>query len=281
MWHTGICGQDVVVEMRVLAFGLVMSFGIMLIQSGAVLAQSELRVVGTGDGLDMLQEIGTGFAAGHPDINLSIPPSIGSGGGIAAVSSGAERLGRVARPLKDSEVEFGLVYLPIAKIPSAVFTHTSVGIEALTSEDLVKLYSGEITNWSELGGNDLRVRLVRREDADSTLQVLRASMPGWEDLKFSPRSKTALTTQEAISTAREVEGAIAFGPYSKGLEDGLTVLKIDGYHPTQDAYQSAVTLALIYKDGTMDSEMRAFIDYTLSDHARELIRNFGGVPAPK
>ncbi|MFC6654644.1 PstS family phosphate ABC transporter substrate-binding protein [Roseibium salinum] len=199
---------------------------------------------------------------------------------MAAVSSGAERLGRVARPLTDSEIEFGLVYLPIAKIPSAIFTHPSAGIEGLTSEELVKVYSGEITNWSELGGNDVRVRLVRREDADSTLQVLRASMPGWKDLEFFPRSKTALTTQEAISTAREVEGAVAFGPYSKELEDGLAILRIDGHHPTDGAYPSAVTLALIYKDGTMDGEMQAFIDYAVSDPARELIRNFGGVPAP-
>jgi phosphate transport system substrate-binding protein len=181
-------------------------------------------------------------------------------------------------PLSDSEVEYGLVYLPFAKIPSSVFTHPSAEIDALTSEELVRLYSGEITNWSEVGGADLRVRLVRREDADSTLQVLKSTMPGWQDLEFSPRSKTALTTQEAIETAREVEGAIAFGPYSRPLEDGLSVLKIDGHHPTDDTYPSAVTLALIYKDGTLDDDMKAFIAYCQSDQARSLIRNFGGVP---
>ncbi|EAV41128.1 hypothetical protein SIAM614_01926 [Stappia aggregata IAM 12614] len=226
----------------------------------------------------MLQEIGVGFTEKYPDINLEIPPSIGSGGGIAAVSSGTERLGRVARALKDSEVEYGLVYLPIAKIPSAIFTHPSTGVEAVTSDELVRLYTGEITNWSELGGADLRVRLVRREDADSTLQVLRATMLGWTDLEFSPRSKTALTTQDSISSAREVEGAIAFGPYSKPLEDGLTVLKIDGHHPTDPEYPSSVTLALIYKEGTLDEDMKAFIDYAQSGQAHTLISNYGGVP---
>ncbi|MEM5581793.1 MULTISPECIES: substrate-binding domain-containing protein [unclassified Roseibium] len=248
----------------------------LLPQSGQ--AQSGLTVVGTGDGLEMLQELGKGFSAAHPDINLEIPPSIGSGGGIAAVGTGAERLGRVARPLSANEVEYGLVYLPFAKIPSAVFTHPSTGIKALTSADLVRLYSGEITNWSTLGGADLRVRLVRREDTDSTLQVLKATMPGWQDLEFSPRSKTAHTTQDAIASARDVEGAIAFGPYSRPLEDGLTVLEIDGSHPTDDAYPSAVTLALIYKDGTLDSDMEAFITYSRSSEARASIRNFGGVP---
>ncbi|MEE4014234.1 substrate-binding domain-containing protein [Roseibium sp. FZY0029] len=264
--------------MRRLAFALALSFCTFFLQTDASSAQSSLKVVGTGDGLEMLQEIGAGFAEKYPGINLDIPPSIGSGGGIAAVSSGTERLGRVARPLKDSEVEYGLVYLPIAKIPSAIFTHPSSGVEALTSDELVRLYSGDITNWSELGGADLRVRLVRREDADSTLQVLRATMPGWTELEFSPRSKTALTTQDSIASAREVEGAIAFGPYSKPLEDGLNVLKIDGHHPTDPEYPSSVTLALIYKEGTLDEDMKAFIDFAQSGQAHTLISNYGGVP---
>ncbi|WP_306142739.1 PstS family phosphate ABC transporter substrate-binding protein [Roseibium sp. MMSF_3412] len=264
--------------MRRSVFGLAVSLGMMFFHTGGAAADAGLNVVGTGDGLEMLREIGEGFAGQHPEIELSIPPSIGSGGGIAAVSSGAERLGRVARPLKESEVGSGLIYIPIAKIPSAVFTHPSSGVSALSSADLVKLYSGEITNWSELGGADLRVKLVRREDADSTLQVLRGSMPGWKDLKFSARSKTAVTTQDAINTAMNVEGAIAFGPYSRPLESGLSVLKVDGHHPTDDSYPSAVTLALIYKDGTMDDEMEAFVDFSRSEKAHALIKNYGGVP---
>ncbi|MES0883447.1 PstS family phosphate ABC transporter substrate-binding protein [Roseibium sp. SCP14] len=264
--------------MRILAVSLALSFCAMFMQPESARAQSELNVVGTGDGLEMLREIGEGFGEEHPEIKLSIPPSIGSGGGIAAVSSGTERLGRVARPLKESEVEYGLVYLPIAKIPSAIFAHPSTGIEELSSEDLVKVYSGKIRNWSELGGADLRVRLVRREDADSTLQVLRASMPGWSDLEMSRRSKTALTTQDAISTARDEKGAIAFGPYSRLLEDDLSVIRINGAHPTDDNYPSAVTLALIYKDGTLDDQMKAFIEFSQSDKAHELMKNYGGVP---
>ncbi len=264
--------------MQISFFGLAMSVCALLIQPQIAAAQSELSVVGTGDGLEMLRDIGEGFSRDRPGIELSIPPSIGSGGGIAAVSSGTERLGRVARPLKESEVAYGLVYLPIAKIPSAIFTHPSTGIDALTTEQLARLYAGEISNWSELGGADLRVRLVRREDADSTLQVLRASMPGWKDLTISPRSKTALTTQDAISTARETRGAIAFGPYSRPLEEGLSIISINGSHPTADDYPSAVTLALIYKDGTLDDDMTSFIDYSRSEKAHELIRNFGGVP---
>lgn len=263
--------------MRVLRVGLLIAFGALAGSAQTYASQNELTVVGTGDGLEMLREIGAGFSSKNPEVKLSIPPSIGSGGGIAAVSSDEERLARVARPLKESEQQAGLEYRPFAKIPSAFFVNSSVGLSSITAEDLYRVYSGQVRNWAELGGADLRVRLVRREDADSTLKVLRASMPGWDVLEISPRSKTAVTTQEAIETARNVKGAIAFGPYSRLLEQGLSVLKIDGFHPTSEDYPSAVTLALIYKDQQMDDQMKAFIDYASSDEARELITNYGGV----
>ena len=79
---------------------------------------------------------------------------------------------------------------------------------------------GKILNWKEVGGADVRIRVVRREDADTTLIVLRASMPGWKDLAITEKSKLAMTTQEATASVREVPGAIGFGPFSKDLEIG-------------------------------------------------------------
>lgn len=238
----------------------------------------KLTIVGTGDGLEMLRAVAVAYSAKYPDAKIAIPQSIGSGGGIAAVGSDTERLGRVARPLKDSEIKYGLVYVPFAKIPSAFFTHPSTKVDALTSDELVSLYSGRVTSWKELGGADLKVKLVRREEADSTLQILRASMPGWADLEITPRSKTAVTTQDAISTVRDVAGTIGFGPYSRPLDFELNVIKVDDKFPTDPAYPSAVTLALIYKQERLDDQMKSFIDFCLSDAAREVIENYGGVP---
>ena len=124
----------------------------------------------------------------------------------------------------------------------------------MTHEQLLAIYAGRITNWQELGGPDQRIRVVRREDADSTLTVLRASMPGWHDLEITEKSKTATTTQEAVETVREVAGAIGFGPFSKPLEQGLTVLRIDGRYPTDPDYPSSVVLALIYMKSLQDPD---------------------------
>src|SRR5205085_1966260 len=134
-------------------------------------------------------------------------PSIGSGGGVAAVGSEKEVLARVARPLSDTERGLGLVATPVFRLPSAFFVHRSAGVSGLSTQQLADIYAGKITNWRDVGGADLRVKVVRREEIDSTLLVLRQTMPGWKDLAITEKSKTAVTTQDCINTVKQVEGA--------------------------------------------------------------------------
>jgi len=238
----------------------------------------QYRVVGTGDGMDVLTALGAAYTADNPGSIVVIPPSIGSGGGIAAVGSEKEVLGRIARPLSPTERELGLVATPVFRLSSAIYVHPSVGIAGLTSDQLRDIYAGRIVNWSEVGGNDLRIKVVRREEADSTLLVLRQSMPGWDKLDITERSKMALTTQESIETVRQVRGAIGFGPFTKLLEPETRVLLIDGKHPTSPGYPSAVTVSYIHKNTTVTREALAVIDYARSSKAGALLQAMGAVP---
>ena len=238
----------------------------------------QFRVVGTGDGMDVLTALGAAYTADNPGSIVVIPPSIGSGGGIAAVGSEKEILGRIARPLSPTERELGLVATPVFRLSSAIYVHPSVGITGLTSEQLKDIYAGQITNWSEVGGSDLRIKVVRREEADSTLLVLRQSMPGWAQLEITERSKMALTTQESIETVRKVRGAIGFGPFTKLLEPETRVLTIDGKHPTDPHYPSAVTVSYIHKKTTVTPEALTIIDYARSEKAGALLQAMGAVP---
>jgi phosphate transport system substrate-binding protein len=248
--------------------------------SPAAAGQSgSLEIVGTGDGIDVLQALAAEFKEHEKSIQVEIPPSIGSGGGIAAVGSGKATLGRIARKLSAAESATGIIYKPFARLPSAFFVNASTGVTSLTTKQLLAVYSGGVTNWKELGGADLRVRVVRREDADSTLTGLRAAMPGWKDLVITEKSKMATTTQEAIETVREVPGTIGFGPFSRTLEHGMTVLKVDGRYPSDPQYPSSVELALIYKETTVTPQARKFIDFVTTPKARGIIVTMGNVPA--
>ncbi len=238
----------------------------------------ELRIVGTGDGIEILSAVGELYMERHPETTIVVPPSIGSGGGILAVGSGREILGRIARPLTDAEKAQGVVAVPFVKLPSAFYVHRSTGVSSLTGAQIRGLFSGSIENWREVGGNDLRVRVVRREDRDSTLLVLRATMPGWDRLVFTEKSKTAFTTQEGIETVRDVEGAIGFGPYSANLPDDLVVLKVDGLFPTDDGYPSANAVDIIYSEKTVTPQARDFLSFLSSPEARAIMRRMGGVP---
>ena len=238
-------------------------------------------VVGTGDGMEMLHAVSVVFSTERPDLPVSVPPSIGSGGAVAAVGADRNVLGRVARPLKDAELAQGLETTPIVRIPSAFFVHPSVGVAALAAHQLTDIYAGRIDNWKHVGGPDLKIKIVRREDADSTLGELRATMPGWKDLVITSRSKMAMTTQEAIESVRTVEGAIGFGPYSSDLAQGTTIVTVDGKHPTDGSYYSAVTLALLHKPSTLTTEAKTFVEFTRSSKAQNLFRQMGGVPVAR
>jgi phosphate transport system substrate-binding protein len=259
--------------------------GVRLISAAAVVllavsvaSATQYRVVGTGDGVDVLTALGSAYTADNPDSVVVIPPSIGSGGGIAAVGTEKEILGRIARPLSPTEHELGLVETPVFRLSSAIYVHPSVGIAGLTSEQLRDIIAGEITNWSEVGGDDLRVKLVRREEVDNTLLVLRQSMPGWDKLEITERSKMALTTQDSLETVRKVRGAIGFGPFTRLLEPELKVLTIDGRHPSNPHYPSAVTVSYIYKKTTVTPEALAIINYARSSKASALLQAMGAVP---
>ena len=240
---------------------------------------TELNVVGTGDGIDMLSALAADYNAAQDGVLVSIPPSVGSGGGIAAIGSGAEPLARIARPLKEQEAEKGIKAVPIAKLPAAIYANKGVGVASISSEQLAGIFSGTIRNWKEVGGRDLQIKVVRREEADSTLTVLRGSMPKWKDLKLTERSKLAMTTQEAVDSVEAVEGAVGFGPYTTELGKRVAVLRIDELNPNDPTYPSAIVLAAAYI-GTPRKDAAAFLDYLGSAAAKRIMTDFGAVPLP-
>lgn len=255
--------------------GCFIAFFSTFVLSNAIAA--ELRIVGTGDGMDYLKAIGEAYTQENSNLNIVVPPSVGSGGGIIAVAQDREMLARVARPLTDEEKSRGLVEKKFAKLPSAFFVHQDLRVGHLTTTQLADIFSGKISNWKDVGGPDLKIKVVRREEGDSTLGVLRKTMPHWSNLVFSDRSKMAVTTQDAIQTTAVNKGAIGFGPFTKMLGLYVNVLKIDQMHPTDEAYPSAVVLSFVYKPQKISAEAKQFVDYSCSEKSITILSSMGGV----
>ena len=91
-----------------------------------------------------------------------------------------------------------------------------------------------------------------------------------EDLEITERSKTAVSTQEAVETVRLTEGTIGFGPYTRLLESAHNVLRIDGLHPSDPGYPSSSEFAYVYKAGSLTQDAEKFIAFTRVPDASEV-----------
>lgn len=258
---------------NIMIFVALMSIGF-----SGIAAAEEVAIVGTGSGMSLLQAVAEAFMEAEPDVTIDVPPSIGSSGGIKAVGRDNFVLGRVAREIKDKEQHFGLTYLPIAKMPIVFFTNESVEIVDLTTRQICDIYSGKIDNWKEVGGKDGRIRVIRREDGDSSLKDLRQSFPGFKDIALTPKSKTTLTDQETLVLTAEKEGTIAFGTYINAKNYDVNILSIEGKKPTESDYPYAGTLALIYKEKNKTGAIERFIEFAKSPNAQKAIVEAGGLP---
>lgn len=242
-----------------------------------VLAE-EITIVGTGSGPPILAEIGKVFSQQNPEVKIILPRSIGSGGGIKAVGKEQYLLARVARGIKASESSLDLTYTPIARLPIVFYVNPSVPIKNLTNEQVCGIYSGKIFNWQEVGGHNARIKVIRRQDGDSSLNVLQQSFPNFKDITITETSKTTFSDPDTVELTENTADAIAFGSYDVVKSRMVAVLAIDDVSPEDSAYPYYGPFALVYKEKNITGNIRKFIDFATSAAAAEAIRKGGGLP---
>ena len=237
----------------------------------------EISIVGTGSGAEILEGAGKAFTKANPGVTVAIPKSIGSGGAIKAAGTDAEKIGRVARGIKENEKTYGLTYLPIAKMPIVIMTHKGVGVKNLTPQQVCDIFSGKITNWKEVGGKEGNIRVIRREDGDSSREVLEKSLPGYKAITVTAKSKETLSDPETIELAAKTPGTIAYGTYPNAKVSDVTVLTIGGKSASSADYPYVGELALVFKEKSKAGNIGKFIEFVTSSAAHETIKGAGGL----
>ena len=238
----------------------------------------ELVIVGTGSGTPLLKAIGKAFTIQHPDVSIVIPESIGSGGAIKAVGNDEYVLGRVARDIQDREKRYGLVQTPVAKIPIVFFVNDSVSSSGITADQACNIFNGTIRRWEEIGGGKGKIRVIKREDGDSSLRVLQGALPGFGKITLTPKSKTTYTDQETVDACKMQKNAIAFGSLADvRSEKGIHVLELDGLAPTGPRYPYTGFLSMVYKEKNFSGDVKKFIEFISSDIAGRAISSSGGL----
>lgn len=246
-------------------------------------AQDTLVIAGTGDSQALLRRLGPIFEKGHPGTTIEVPDSVGSGGGIKAVSRKEAGLGRTARPLKEKEKP-GLSEVVFARSPVVFATNASVqGVKGLSQEQILAIYSGKITNWKDVGGPDAKIYPISREDGDSSRETINNNLPGFRELSLV--SKEFFTTGETAEAIQNHNHTIGYLPLSMAIDYGLNPLTIDGKvadaeHVNNDSYPYVTSLYLV-KNATPSPLAEQFIEFLLNDEVSSLMLKQGVLPVKK
>ena len=178
--------------------------------------------------------------------------------------------------IKDKEKHFGLEYKPIFEVPTVIFVNKNVTVENLTEKQVIDIFSGKITNWKDVGGQDASIEVVRREDKDSSLNNLKKTFPGFKDIVFAQGATLAEKTYIMTAQIANRENSIGFGPLDVAIANGLKALSINGIKPTDDNYPYYGTIGLVYKTANLDANSKKFLEFATSDGAHPAVAKAGG-----
>ena len=255
----------------------------------AVLALSMLAGCGkttdsvTTDGSTSMEKvIGALGEAFQNDTGISFTYNpTGSGSGIKAIQEGRCDIGLSSRHLKAEELEAGLSGNILAYDGIAIIVHPENPVVDLSVETIAKIYTGEITNWSEVGGNDAEIVLIGREAGSGT----RDGFESITDTEDACQYRQELTsTGDVITTVAQNPGAIGYASVAS-VKDTVKALKVDGVAPTEEtikdgSYVVQRPFVLVTKsDAKLSDAAQKFFDYITSADANEIISAAGVVPA--
>jgi phosphate transport system substrate-binding protein len=243
-----------------------------------VVSAEEITIVGTGAGTVILKALGDAFSRENPGVTITIPESIGTGGGIKAVGRDEYLLGRVARDIQEKEKPYGLTYVAYAKEPIVFLTNKSVTVKDLATQQILDIYSGKVSNWKEVGGSDGNIRVVIRQEGDSALDTLLKSFPGFKDITVTAKAKTTFSNSETEQTVLNTANVIAYSSYSNAKVIDINILTINGKSATEADYPYISTLGFVYKAANYTGNIKKFVEFATSEAARQIIKEAGGLP---
>ena len=223
--------------------------------------------------------LGEAFMEANPDTTFTYNPT-GSGSGIQAVQEGRCDIGLSSRALKDAEKEAGLTETVLAYDGIAMIVNPANPVEDLSLEQIADIYTGKITNWSEVGGNDSQIVLIGREAGSGT-------RGGFEEIvgvvDACQYRQELSSTGDVITTVAQNPGAIGYASLAS-VKDTVKALQVEGVTPSEAAVKDGTyaiqrPFVLVTKEGvTLSEAAQAFFDYATSSEANAVIIAAGVVP---
>ena len=222
--------------------------------------------------------LGEAFINNNSGASFTYNPT---GSGIKAVLEGRCDIGLSSRALKDEEKAEGLVETVLAYDGIAMVVNPENPVSDLSLEQIAAIYTGEITNWKEVGGNDAEIVLIGREAGSGTRDGFETITGTAEACKYR---QELTSTGDVIATVASNPNAIGYASLA-ALKDTVKALSVSGVTPTEETVKDGSYIiqrpfVLVTKEGTaLSATAQKFFDFALSADAADIISAAGAVAA--
>lgn len=243
--------------------------------------QTSSATVSTDGSTSMEKVIGylsEAYMADNTNTKITYNPT-GSGAGIQAVSEGRCDIGLSSRDLKAEEAQ-NLNATVIAIDGIAMIANPQNSVSDLTIEQIAKIYTGEVTNWNEVGGNDAPIVLIGREAASGTRDGFESITKTKDKCQYT---QELTSTGDVVQTVSSNPNAIGYASLAS-VKDTVKLLSVEGVTPTNETIQNGTYkiqrdfVFVTPKNKRLSEATQAFMDYASSAEADEMITKAGAVP---
>ena len=223
--------------------------------------------------------LGESFMKNNQGVTFTYNPT-GSGSGITAVSEGRCDIGLSSRSLKDEEKKSGLKETTLALDGIAIIVNPQNKVEDLDIETIGKIYTGEITNWKDVGGDNAEIVLIGREAGSGTRDGFESITKTEDKCKYG---QELTSTGDVITTVSQNPNAIGYASLA-AVKDNVKALSVGKVKPTEEtvkdgSYVVQRPFVLVTKDGkALSDTAQKFFDYVTSADASQIISDAGAVP---
>ncbi|SIQ60929.1 phosphate ABC transporter substrate-binding protein, PhoT family [Alkalispirochaeta americana] len=239
-------------------------------------AHYTIEVTGSTSVSPLMERFAETYSAAHPQVTINVSGT-GSGDGITGANTGVAELGMSSRSLRPTELGFGLDVLTVAIDAIAAVVHPDNPVSDLTRDQLRQIYTGEITNWNQVGGPDRSIAVVSREPGSGTRGAFEEVL-GFVDLLVAGAIEFDGTGGVRASVAGNPN---AIGYISLGsITDEVKTLDIDGVPATganvaSGTYTIARPFLVLYRQEKIASETDRFLEWMVSPEAQAIVeRNY-------
>ncbi len=249
--------------------------------SSTVELSGTVNTAGSTSMKDVMAVLTEVFEKENPGVNINYTGS-GSGAGIEGATSGTCDIGLSSRALKDKEKESGAVENIVALDGVAIVINPANGVENLTVEQIAQIFTGEITNWSEVGGTDGEIAVFGREAGSGTRGAFEEIVGVVDTCKYTNEYSS---TGDVIGNVASNPNAIGYASLS-AVDDTVKAVKVNDVAPSEatvkdGTYEIQRPFVMVTKEGAELSEAaQAFLDFAMSAEAADYIAAAGAV-SPK